>query len=128
MPVGILIVDDNAAIRSLLRDALQREVGWRVCGEAENGQDAIEKAKRLRPDVIVLDLSMPVMNGLEAGRTLTEALPAVPLVLFTSFETTTLRSEALKAGFKAVVSKSDLQLLIRSVHELVTPARPSVSS
>jgi chemotaxis response regulator CheB len=85
MPVGILIVDDNAAIRSLLRDALQREVGWRVCGEAENGQDAVEKAKRLRPDVIVLDLSMPVMNGLEAGRTLTEALPAVPLVLFTSF-------------------------------------------
>jgi DNA-binding NarL/FixJ family response regulator len=121
MPFGILIVDDSAAIRGVLRDALQRQKGWQVCGEAENGQDGIEKAELLIPDLIVLDLAMPVMNGLEAARTLSKSLPTVPLVLFTSYETTNLRDEALKSGFKAVVPKSDLSLLIRSLREILTP-------
>ena len=77
----ILIADDSAAIRDALRELLEGEADWRVCGEAENGREAIQQAEQLHPDLIVLDLSMPVMNGLEAGRQLKILLPTVPLVM-----------------------------------------------
>src|SRR6478672_4629718 len=111
----VLIVDDSSAIRRCLREALTARK-WQICGEAVNGQDAIEKARRLKPDLVVLDLSMPVMNGLQAARELKSLLPAVPLVMFTSFETPHLKQEALDAGITRVVSKSEpVQMLIDSV-------------
>jgi len=77
MPKTVLIVDDNAVIRQALGDLLKKESDFAVCGEAENGRQAIEKAQQLRPDLIVLDLSMPVMNGLGAARTLKRLMPGV---------------------------------------------------
>jgi chemotaxis response regulator CheB len=64
LPKRILIVDDNPVIRDTLREVLEQESGWEVCGEAANGREGIEKAQQLKPDLIVLDLSMPVMNGI----------------------------------------------------------------
>jgi DNA-binding NarL/FixJ family response regulator len=107
MPKRILIVDDSAIIRKTLRETLERQDGWEVCGEAANGREGIEKALRLKPDVIVLDLAMPVMNGLDAARELTRLVPWVPLLMFTNFETPRLKQEALSAGVSTLVSKSE---------------------
>jgi len=82
----------------------------------------IEKAQQLKPDVIVLDLAMPVMNGLEAARELTRVLPCVPLLMVTSYETAHLRQEALSAGVRTVMSKSDsIEALVNSIQVLLEP-------
>ena len=81
VPKTILIVDDNAYIRQMICEALKRESDFEVCGEAENGKEAIDKALASHPDLIVLDLSMPVMNGLEAARHLRDRMPSVPIIL-----------------------------------------------
>jgi len=77
------MVDDHPAIRTALRMAFERQPGFTVCGEAEDGFDAIGKAKRLAPDLIVLDLRMPVMDGLEAARELKRLFPQTPLMMLT---------------------------------------------
>jgi DNA-binding NarL/FixJ family response regulator len=118
----ILIVDDSPVIRGSLRQTLERENTWQVCGEAADGQEAIEKAQRLKPDLVVLDLSMPVMNGLEAARELKRLFPLLPLVMFTLFNTPKLSDEALSAGVRAVVSKSEPGRLVGEIHALFEPA------
>ncbi|MGB0009612.1 MAG: response regulator, partial [Candidatus Sulfotelmatobacter sp.] len=77
----ILIVDDNEAVRKSLRSLLSSRAVWNVCGEAVDGLDAIEKAKSLRPDVVLMDISMPRMNGLEATRILRKELPEVKVII-----------------------------------------------
>ena len=77
----ILIVDDNEAVRKSLRSLLSSHADWSVCGEAVDGLDAIEKAKALRPDVVLMDISMPRMNGLEATCILRRELPEVKVVI-----------------------------------------------
>jgi PleD family two-component response regulator len=77
MPKSVLVVDDNAVIRHVLCQVLASESDLDVCGEAENGRDAIEKAEELHPDLIVMDLSMPVMNGIDGARVLKKVMPTV---------------------------------------------------
>jgi DNA-binding NarL/FixJ family response regulator len=116
MPLRVFIVDDSSLIRDLLRRCLEAEPGWKVCGEAVNGKDAVENAQKVQPNFIVLDLSMPVMNGLEAARILHKLMPAVPMIMFTSFITTRLRQEALDAGIRAVIAKDEpLSSLVSTV-------------
>jgi DNA-binding NarL/FixJ family response regulator len=103
---SILIVDDNPQIRKIIRSVLE-DADCAVCGEAVNGQDGIEKAARLHPDLVILDLAMPVMNGLEAARVLTKTMPGVILVLLTNHTNELVESEARAAGIKAVLSKED---------------------
>jgi len=117
---SILIVDDNPVIRRILRSCVLQGVDWQVCGEAANGRDAVEKAQHLKPDLIILDLSMPVMNGLQAARELKRMNPSVQLLMFTSFKSPNLEKEAVAAGCTAVVEKSDLQHLFNSIHSLLT--------
>lgn len=83
MAVRILIADDDAAIRRLLRRLIENHENWSVCGDAQDGKDAIGKAEALSPDVIVLDLAMPEMNGFQAARAITRAHPDVPILLLT---------------------------------------------
>jgi two-component system, NarL family, nitrate/nitrite response regulator NarL len=117
MPTRILIVDDNTMVRTVLRKYLETVPGWQVCGEASNGQEGIEKAQQVKPNFIVLDLSMPVMNGLEAARVLNKMMPAVPMVLFTSFITHHLEEEAMAAGVRRVIAKDkSMADLISAVH------------
>jgi CheY-like chemotaxis protein len=116
---SILIVDDSAVVRRTLRSCFEQNTEWTVCGEAVNGQDAIEKAQQLRPDLIILDLSMPVMNGLDAARALKRVSPSVELLMFTSFKYPQLEREAVAAGCTAVIAKSELELLFSSVQRLL---------
>jgi len=103
---SILLVDDSPQIRKLLRSALCSS-GWVICGEAGNGQEGILKAEQLNPDLIILDLSMPVMNGFDAARELKRIMPKVPLVMFTTHLTGELEKQAVQSGIHHVVSKID---------------------
>src|SRR5882762_234500 len=82
---SVLIVDDHPAIRRALRTAFECQPGFTVCGEAEDGSDAISKAQKLAPDLIVLDLRMPVMDGLAAARARKKMMPKVPLMMLTCY-------------------------------------------
>jgi DNA-binding NarL/FixJ family response regulator len=116
------IADDSPVSRKTLRQTPEREDAWEVCGEAADGREAIEKAQRLKPDVVVLDLSMPLMNGLDAARELKRLLPSLPLVMFTNFNMPELTNEALSAGVRAVVSKSEPAGLVSEIQALLEPA------
>lgn len=118
----ILIVDDSPNLRKTLRTALEADGGWQ-CFEAVNGKDGVEKAGRLGPALVILDLSMPVMNGLQAARELRRLFPTLPLLMFTNFETAHLESEALDAGVSFLFSKSEpIGTLTRTIHSLLDPA------
>lgn len=103
----ILIVDDSSFIRLLVRRCIEANTEWAVCGEAENGKIAIEKVIELHPDVVILDLQMPVMDGLEAARQITHIAPNTVLLMFTMHKSKQLLEAAKAAGIREVVSKSD---------------------
>ena len=103
----ILIVDDSSFIRLLVRRCIEANTGWDVCGEAENGKIAVEKVTQLHPDIVILDLQMPVMDGLEAARQITRIAPNTVLLMFTMHKSPQLVDAAKAAGIKDVVSKSD---------------------
>jgi DNA-binding NarL/FixJ family response regulator len=101
----ILIVDDLPQMRKLIRDYLEEEEEFRVCGEAIDGFDAIDKAQNLKPDLIILDASMPRMNGIEAAPKLKKLLPETPIILFTFHENMMHGFAAGEVGVDAVVTK-----------------------
>ena len=103
----VLIVDDNRYIRHLLC-RMFRQGGFQICGEAENGKEAVAKAKQLCPDLIVTDLSMPVMNGREETRLLKQVMPSVQVIIYTAYRDRFVDEEARKAGASALISKSDV--------------------
>ncbi len=107
MPKSVLLVDDNAAIRRAVCQWFTSEADFEVCGEAENGQEAIAKAQALRPDLIVMDLSMPVMNGIVATRVLKGLMPTVPVIIFSEYSDVFSQKEARSAGVPALVSKAE---------------------
>ena len=107
MSKHILIVDDSDTCRKITRLFLESQLGLEVCGEAVDGVDAIEKARALKPDLIVLDLAMPRMNGVEVASVLRAMMPGVPIVLFTMYDDTAGRALALCAGANIVVSKPE---------------------
>ena len=99
----ILIADDSAFIREALCNLFQREDDFDVCGEAENGKEAVEKAQVLHPDLILLDLSMPEMNGLDATRDLKRMMPEVPIIMYSADGDSSTEKEARSA----LVSKTE---------------------
>jgi NarL family two-component system response regulator LiaR len=104
---GILIVDDNPSIRCLLRGFVETQTSFTVCGEAENGAEAIQRAKELEPGLILLDLSMPVMGGAEAAPVIKKMMPGTKIVLFSMHVDNVLRSLAATIGVDLALSKSD---------------------
>jgi two-component system chemotaxis response regulator CheY len=114
MAKTVLIVDDNRYIRQSLCEQFQRESDFEVCGEAENGKEAIAKALELHPDLIVLDLSMPVMNGLDAARELKQLMPTVPLIMYSAFGDTFMEQQARLIGISELVSKSQPAVILVS--------------
>ena len=120
MAVRILIVDDDAPIRRLLRRLIESHDGWTVCGDAEDGHDGVDKAAQLHPDIIVLDLAMPQMNGLQAAREISRSRPDVPMLLLTVQQVSKeLTNEAVHAGFKGAVSKSTGSEVVRAIEVLL---------
>ncbi len=119
---SILIVDDSIVIRRALRLLFESLPGWEVCGEASNGREGIEKAQQLKPDVMVLDMSMPEMDGIAAAKILKATMPALPIIMFTNFaEDQFLKREVLDAGITQVVSKPNSQALVQAVREAFPP-------
>lgn len=104
---SVLIVDDSVHIRRSLRMLIEHGSKVTICGEAENGAIAIEKVKELRPDVVILDLQMPVMNGLEAAREIAAIAPQTAMVMLTMHSHELLTAEARAAGIVEVISKTD---------------------
>ncbi len=103
----VLVVDDSPAVRRAVRMLLERNDSFEVCGEAENGREAIEKTAELRPELIIIDLSMPVLNGLDAVRGIRRIKPEVPIILFSTFSDVLMQEEAHSAGISALVSKAE---------------------
>ena len=114
----IVLADDSSVTRRSVRRSFE-QAGWRVCGEASNGQEAIEKAIELHPQVVLLDLSMPGMNGLETARQLKQTLPEIHLILFTLHGNVFRSNEASSVGISAVFSKSDsIGAIVRKAESL----------
>ena len=121
-PKCILIVDNNASIRKIIRIFLEGEAGLKVCGEAVDGYDAIEKAEQLKPDLIILELALPGMSGLAAAQILKKMNPRTPIILFTLYHDA-FPNSVTPAGFDAVVEKrGDISLLMNSVQGLLQAA------
>ena len=116
----VLIVDDNFAVRSMVRQVFELEPEFEVSGEAENGVEALQKAATLKPDLIILDLSMPLMTGLDAAPQLMEILPAARIILFTVEEGNEVERLARVGGIHAVVSKQQVASeLVSQAHALL---------
>jgi DNA-binding NarL/FixJ family response regulator len=107
VPVKILLVDDSQVVRAGIRSTIEQNTDWTVCGEAENGKIAITMVQTLEPHLVILDLSMPVMNGLDAARGISAIIPDMPMILFTLHRSQTLIEEARRAGIQHVFSKED---------------------
>lgn len=103
----ILLADDHDVVRRGLRDVLHEQPGWEVCGEATTGVQAVELAKKLAPDIAVLDVTMPLLNGLDATRQIRKTLPTVEVLIFTMHESEQLIRQVLAAGARGYVLKSD---------------------
>jgi len=121
MPIRILVVDDHTAIRRLLRRVLQEQhPDWEVCGEAANGAEALERFRERTPDLIILDLAMPKMNGLQAAREIVKIRPKTLMLLLTVQQVSTqLRDEATKAGFRGAVSKNTGTEVVKGLEALL---------
>ena len=107
MPKRILIADDGDAVRQIIRAFLEARTDFEVCGEAADGLEVINKAKELKPDLVLLDLAMPLMNGVEAASVLNGLMPKVRIVLYTMYDDAVGKSLASAVGVSAVVSKPD---------------------
>jgi DNA-binding NarL/FixJ family response regulator len=103
----ILIADDNVEIRHILRRTIEQNTDWHVCGEAENGAMAVQKVTEQHPDIVFLDLQMPVMDGLEAARQIAVLAPNTEMLMFTMHNSEQLLKDAHGAGIKDVISKTD---------------------
>jgi two-component system chemotaxis response regulator CheY len=122
LDLRILIVDDSEATRRLLRAIIgSRE--WSVCGEAENGLLGVEKYEALKPDLVIIDLALPDMNGIEVAQRMSSLDGSIPLVLFTILDLEGLEGPARQAGICQVVSKAQVWDLIRTIDTAVTQHR-----
>lgn len=120
MPKRIFIVDDSKPVRKLVRTYLENRLEHIDCVEATDGLDAIHRAREVEPDIIVLDLSMPLMSGLEAGAILHDMLPKVPIILFTMHKEIVSEKRAQAFGIRTVVSKMDhIDVLLDEIQKYV---------
>jgi DNA-binding NarL/FixJ family response regulator len=124
MPKRILIVEDEISVRNAVRVFLEHCSRFEVCGEAANGAEAIEKAAALQPDLIILDLSMPHMNGIEAASVLRARLPGTPVIVYTMFGDVLGKQLAAALGVSAIVSKSDGLATLLARIDATTVAQP----
>ena len=119
MSLRILIVDDHAVVRRGVRSLLESHEGWEVCGEATTGRDAVEQCRQLRPDVVVMDLSLPGLNGLDATRQILKDAPDTEVLVLTMHHSEELARDVLQAGARGYVLKSDAdENLITAVDSL----------
>lgn len=116
----ILIVDDHEAIRDGIRELLAKHKEWVICGEAIDGVEAIEKAKSLSPDVVLMDVSMPRMDGIQAAKVLSLEAPNAKIVIVSQNDPGVIRRQAVEAGVAGYIAKSALALELVPTLEKIT--------
>ena len=119
MAIRFLIVDDSAVFRASLRTALEEHADWKVCGEAANGVESVKQNRLLTPHVIIMDMSMPYVTGIEAACEILREFPKVPILLVTLYLTRQLESEAGKRGIRATVSKTAMHHLVGKIETIL---------
>jgi len=120
MPTRILIADDDPTIRLLLRRLLEKQSDWQVCGEAANGAEAIERVEQLQPDVVVMDLGMPIMTGLQAAPEIVKTHPRLPMLLMSVQEVSNqLAQVARDAGYRGAVTKSSGNEVLKGIEAIL---------
>jgi len=118
--IRILIVDDHEAIRRRVRSLLSTRAEWSICGEAADGLDAVEKAKRLRPNVVLMDMTMPRMNGVQATKIIRKEVPEAKVVVISQNDPSVVRRQAIEIDACGFVAKADLTRdLVSTIDRLV---------
>jgi CheY-like chemotaxis protein len=126
-PMRILIADDHEAVRRGLRAALSA-AGWEVCADVINGKEAVAKATELKPDLIILDISMPVMGGLDAARLIRAADPSAKIVIFTMHESQQMKDEIARIGVQAhAVKSAPMKNLLDTIKSVLGTDEPRVN-
>ena len=126
--VRILVADDHAVVRRGLRALLEAQPGWKVCAEAANGREAVTKVKQLKPDVVVLDISMPELNDLEATRQILKAAPQTEVLILTMHHSEEVVCAVLRAGARGYVLKSDADTDLVAAVEALRQHRPFLTA
>lgn len=124
----ILVADDHAIVRRGLRALVQSQPGWEVCGEAANGREAVEKVAQFRPDVAIVDIGMPELNGLEATRQIVKTSPQTEVLIMTMHQSDEVVREVLKAGARGYVLKSDADQNLVAAVEMLLQHKPFLTS
>lgn len=128
MTVRILVADDHHVVRAGLRALLESRTGWQVCAEASNGREAVDKAGKLKPDVAVLDIAMPLLNGVEATRQIHKLSPKTEILILTMHDSDTLVQEVMEAGARGYVLKDDADRDLISAVDALRQHQPYLSS
>jgi DNA-binding NarL/FixJ family response regulator len=123
-----LLVDDHDMIRRGLRSLVEAQAAWEVCGEAATGREAVEKAEELRPNIVIMDITMPELNGLEATRQILKAAPQTQVLILTVHDSEDLLAEVLRAGARGCMLKSDAGRELASAIEALTQGKPFFTS
>ena len=124
MVTRILIADDHDVVRSGVRTILEGHEGWQVIGEARNGKEAIDQAVAARPDVVILDYGLPLVNGVEATRQIRGRVPGIEVLIFTMHDTDSLVRDVLEAGARGFLLKADAKQFLVSAVESLAAHRP----
>jgi two-component system, response regulator YesN len=126
MSARILIADDAPHVRSVLKWILESHShDWKICAEADNGSQAVQKAMETRPELVILDLQMPFMNGFSASSKIAEFLPGVPILIFTLHKSADVDQEAKRVGVREVIPKSDVGALVKAIERVLSESQKS---
>ena len=128
MLVRILVADDHQVVRTGLRSLLESRNGWQVCAEAANGREAVEKSGELKPDVAVLDIGMPLLNGVEAARQIRKLSPQTEILILTMHDSELLVQEVLEAGARGYILKDDADRTLLAAVDALRRHKPYFSS
>jgi DNA-binding NarL/FixJ family response regulator len=128
MPVRILVADDHHVVRAGLRALLESKSGWQVCAEASNGREAVDKAVKFKPHVAVIDIAMPLLNGVEATRQIRKLSPNTEVLILTMHDSDTLVKEVMEAGALGYVLKDDADRDLISAVDSLQQHQPYLSS
>ncbi|MGB7729728.1 MAG: response regulator transcription factor [Candidatus Acidiferrum sp.] len=124
----ILLIDHNPQIRALLKVLIEARPGWQVCGEAADGQEGVDKAIALKPDLVVVDFSMPILNGLQVASKILGTRPSLPVILCTIHFFPEMIAEAKKVGIREVVNKSDAAAQLLEIMENLRKEQPPATA
>lgn len=128
MPTRILVADDHHVVRTGLRTLLETQKGWLVCAEAENGREAVKKAGECKPDVAVMDIGMPLLNGIEATRQIRKVSPKTEILILTMHDSELMIQSVLEAGARGYILKDDADRSLLAAVDALRNHKPYLST